>query len=240
MTTHQHELITRAANCDLSDVESRTLRAHLDGCRECASLAADRCHGDVPLARSEPQPPGPRFDLPSARGTGLAWLGAAATAVALLITVAACNAGGSSAFATGTLPAGRISAIATPERSFTPGPSTPSPEFCSPPVLGAIAVCPMTVSVGASLTINPTGCSTPDGRAVLYFGTAEQFGQSTRGTYGETELGSVGVGSGVSQLIVPVPSALGAINGRGGGPVAVGLYAVYSKPDLCRAFVNVK
>lgn len=96
----------------------------------------------------------------------------------------------------------------------------------------------MTASVGEPLAIAPTGCFKPGERSTLYFGTAEQFGQSTRGTYGEAELGNVGAGSGVSQLTVPVPATLAAIEGRGGGPMLVGLYAVYSKPDLCRAFVT--
>ena len=76
---------------------------------------------------------------------------------------------------------------------------------------------------------------------MLFFGTTEQFGQSTQGTYGAGELGQFAVDAdGRFQTTIEVPTRIGSIQGQGGGDVKPGLYAIYSKPDLCRTYVTVR
>jgi hypothetical protein len=250
MTIHLRELINRSLDDELSYVESRTLRAHLADCAECAALAADLRRADALLSGPDPRLPVPPFDAQRLRRGQLGWVGIATAAVFVLLVLAIVGATrdaavvGSPASPSGTpavLPTSPIPASATPERSFTPGPSTASPESrCSVAAVGSISVCPKMVPVGGLITIAVGACSNAGEPTVLFFGTAEQFGQPTQGTYGEAGLGSVGPSSGSSRVTLAVPSAVGAIDGRGGGPVRPGLYAVYSKPDLCRTYVSVQ
>ena len=246
MTIHLRELINRSLDDQLSYVESRTLRAHLDDCAECAALAADLRRANALLSGPDPRLPVPPFDAQRVGRGQLGWLGFATAAVFVLLVLAVVGATRDAAVvgSSGTpavVPTSPIPASATPERSFTPGPSTASPESrCSVAAVGSITVCPKMVPVGGLITIAVDTCSNRGEPTVLFFGTAEQFGQSTQATYGEVGLGSVGPSSGSSRVTLAVPSAVGAIDGRGGGPVHPGLYAVYSKPDLCRTYFSVQ
>lgn len=121
------------------------------------------------------------------------------------------------------------------------GPSATPAQRCSTPVAGTISVCPATATVGAQVTIDGNHCNNPGGPALIDFGTTDQFGQPTAGTYGAIGLGDFTVdANGAFHATVVVPSTLHPIQGQGGGAVRPGLYAIYSKPVMCITYVTIR
>jgi hypothetical protein len=122
-------------------------------------------------------------------------------------------------------------------RLTTPSAATPK---CSVAAHGELRACPADATVGQTITLAGTGCGYPGAQAILYFGTTDQFGQPTQGTYGAVEIGRFDMdANGRFATIVTIPSQLQTIQGQGGGPVKSGLYAIYSKPDFCRTYITV-
>jgi hypothetical protein len=259
MTTHPQELLARSPDDDLSYLEHAALRDHLARCTDCAALASDLRRGEELLTHAEARPPIPSFDDIANRSAGLGWLAAAGAVAAAFVVLAALVVGVSTDGArVGAAPVvatvSPMPASPTPVMSYAPSPSptpvvsappvSPSPTAveCSRPAIGDITLCPAVVSAGAplSITIPPRGCANSGEATILYFGTAEQFGESTAATYGEIELGGFGPSSGISVVTLAVPVRLGALDGRGGGPPHPGLYAVYAKAVGCHTFVTVQ
>jgi putative zinc finger protein len=242
--THPQELLARSLDQDLSYLQRIALREHLAACTDCAALATDLRRGEELLSHAEARPPVPSFDAAD-RSAGWGWLSAAgAMATAFVLLTAVVVGFGSERAGVGAAP---VATTGSPTAAFaTPAVSSPpssTARECARPALGDITLCPAVVSVGArlSITLPSRSCGGDNsGSTTLYFGTAEQFGQSTTATYGETELGGFGPSSGISEVTLAVPDQLAALDGRGGGYLRPGLYAVYAKIAACRTFVTVR
>ena len=122
---------------------------------------------------------------------------------------------------------------ASPQALPTGGPP------CSAAGIGTLTVCPGLAPIGSAITISGLNCGNPGGPAILYFGSESPGGQTTA-PVGSSELGRFPVDSdGRFQATVTLPTVLDPIQGQGGGAVAPGVYAIYSKPELCSARLTV-
>ncbi len=123
---------------------------------------------------------------------------------------------------------------ASPQAAPTAGPD------CFFGKVGTLTVCPGVTPIGSAVTISGLECGNPGGPAIIYFGSEAQFGDPTASPYGASELGRFPVDSaGRFRATVMVPTSLDPIQGLGGGAVTPGVYAIYSKPSLCRSRITV-
>ena len=236
---HPEELIARSLDGDLTRDEAAAMNAHLATCAACRELAADLRHTEPLLSRREEVTSVPVFsDQGRPRGIGWLWVPIALAAAVVAATIVALPRDRGVA-SPSTAPTA-TSTIAAPTGAASPTPVASSGASCSSAQIGDIKVCPASAPVGGSLSVSGRACNHPGQPVELYFGTSQEFGQSTAGTYGATRLGTIPVAAdGTFSGTVTVPSRLDPIQQQGGGTVGPGLYGVYTKPDLCRAYVTV-
>ena len=243
MTAHPDELLARSLDRDLGRAEQAAVNAHLAACARCRALAADLRRVDPLIAKREEVSSVPVFD-PHMRRAAIGWLWApialAAAIVAVTIVGMPRNDG---AARPGVIPS--ASPTPTPSASEAYPTSSPSaspssrPE-CATARTGDLTVCPARVTVGDTVTVEGRSCNNPGANTELYFGTTDQFGQATEGTYGAAHLASVATAAdGRFRADVTIPSLLISIQGQGGGAVKSGLYAIYTKPPACTAYITV-
>jgi len=125
-------------------------------------------------------------------------------------------------------PTTAVSPSASPAASITPvGPSaTPTPGANA-----TLTVTPGRAPVGATVTLDGTGCRNPGQATYLVF---EGEGFAETGTVGAVDIPNVPTdAAGHFHISFTIPAQLHSLQGRGGGPVRPGTYDFVSKPVAC-------
>ncbi len=116
----------------------------------------------------------------------------------------------------------------SPSAALTPsGPSATA----TPGVSATLTVTPGRAPVGATVTLDGTGCRNPGQPTYLVF---EGEGGAETGTVGAVDIPNVPTDTtGHFHISFTIPTQLHSLQGRGGGPVRPGTYDFTSKPVAC-------
>jgi hypothetical protein len=116
-------------------------------------------------------------------------------------------------------------AAATPATQASPS-ATPTPA-----VKATLTVTPGSAPVGATVTLDGTGCQNPGQPTYLVF---EGEGGLETGTVGAVDIPNIPTdATGHFHISFTIPAQLHTLQGRGGGPVRPGTYDFVSKPAVC-------
>ncbi|HEY9287541.1 MAG TPA: hypothetical protein VIT43_05925 [Candidatus Dormibacteraeota bacterium] len=100
---------------------------------------------------------------------------------------------------------------------------------------GQLSVNPSNVRVGQLIELRGNGCNNPGQPALFMFGNQ---GDQT-GTIGGNDFSLPVDAAGHFSGTYRIPATIDGYQGRGGGAVVAGRYAIYSFPPLCIATVSV-
>lgn len=160
-----------------------------------------------------------------------------AALLALAITLTACTAASQGANRPTATTLVQPLAVTSTSPTATPSIATLSP---SPVAGGTLQITPASAPVGTTVLIRGRGCNNP---GVSFADlTLEGSPGWTTGTEGAFDLGPVNVASDGSfsyRLTIPSRFAPGSLQGRGGGTLVPGTYALVSHPPYCQAMFTV-